>query len=96
VDMVSFVLTTGSRDSLSIQDGMPKEVELLQKGKVWESVGLLKGKKAKWCRWVYRKKESSKKVMRPRGLVEKHGVMSKPSPMLNFKRRLDLSGTRRL
>jgi len=35
MDMVSFVLTTSSRDSLSIQDGMPKEVELLQKGKVW-------------------------------------------------------------
>jgi hypothetical protein len=26
---------------------MPKEVELLQKGKAWESVGLLKGKRLK-------------------------------------------------
>jgi hypothetical protein len=62
VDMVYFALVNGSGDKLSVQDGMPKEVELLQKGKAWESVGLLKGKKAKWYRWVYRKKESSKKA----------------------------------
>jgi hypothetical protein len=53
-------------------------------------------KTAKGCRWVYRKKESSEKAMWPRGLVEKHGVMSKLGPMLKFKRHLDLSGTCRL
>jgi hypothetical protein len=35
---------------------MPKEVELLQKGKALESVGLLKRNRAKWCKWVYNKK----------------------------------------
>jgi hypothetical protein len=45
--MVSFTLTAGSGDPSSVQDGMPKEVELLQKGKAWESVGLLKGKRLK-------------------------------------------------
>jgi hypothetical protein len=64
-------------------------VELLQKGKAWESVGLLKRKRAKWCR----KKESSEKARWPSGLVEKHGGLSKPCHMLKFKRRLDLSGT---
>jgi hypothetical protein len=34
--MVSFALTTGSGVSSSIQNGMPTEVELLQKGKAWE------------------------------------------------------------
>jgi len=92
-DMVSFALTASSGDPLSIQGGMLKEVELLQNGKTWGSGGLLKGKKAKWCRWVYRKKESSEKAMWPSGLVEKHGGLSKPCPMLKFKRRLDLSGT---
>jgi hypothetical protein len=61
---------------------MPKEMELLQKGKAWESVGLLKGKKAKRCRWVDRKKESSEKAMRPRRLVEKHDVISKPERVI--------------
>jgi hypothetical protein len=42
---------------------MPKEVELLQIGKAWKSVGLLKGKKAIGCRWVYRNKGSSEKSM---------------------------------
>jgi hypothetical protein len=28
-----------------------------------------------------------------KGLVEKHGVLSKPGPMLKFKRCLDLSDT---
>jgi hypothetical protein len=93
VDIVSFALTAGSGDPSSVQDGIMKEVELLQKGKAWESVGLLTGKKAKWCRWVYRKKESSEKAMWPSGLVEKYGGLSKPCPMLKFKRRLDLSGT---
>jgi len=93
VDMVSFALTAGSGDPSSVQDGILKEVELLQKCKAWESVGLLTGKKAKWCRWIYRKKESSEKAMWPSGLVEKHGGLSKPCPMLKFKRRLDLSGT---
>jgi hypothetical protein len=61
--MVSFALTAGSGNSSSVQDGMSKEVELLQKDKAWESVGLLKRKNAKWCRWIYRKKESSKKAV---------------------------------
>jgi hypothetical protein len=55
-DVVSFALVANIGDPSSIQDGMPKEVELLQKGKVWKSVGLLKGKKSKRCRWIYRKK----------------------------------------
>jgi hypothetical protein len=54
--MVSFALTAGSEDSLSVQNDMPTEVELLQKGKAWELIELLKAKKAKGCRWVYRKK----------------------------------------
>lgn len=76
--MVSFALIVSSRDPSSIQNSMSKEVELLQKGKAWESVGLLKGKKAKRCIWVDRKKESSEKAMRPRRLVEKHDVIFKP------------------
>jgi hypothetical protein len=83
----------GSGDPLSVQNGTPKEVELLQKGKAWESVGLLKRKRDKCCRWVYRKKESSEKARWPSGLVEKHGGLSKPCHMLKFKRNLDLSGT---
>jgi hypothetical protein len=82
----------GSGDPLSVQDGIPKEVELLHKGKAWESVGLLKRKRAKCCRWVYKKKESSEKARWPSGLVEKHGGLSKPCHMLKFKRRLNLSG----
>jgi hypothetical protein len=31
--------------------------------------------------------------MWPRGLAKKHGSLSKPSPMLKFKRCLDLSDT---
>jgi hypothetical protein len=68
-------------------------VELLQKGKAWELVELLKGKKAKGCRWFYKKKETSKKAIWPKGLVEKHGGISKPGLMPKFKRRLDLSGS---
>jgi hypothetical protein len=92
-DMVSFALTASSGDPSSVQDGMPKEVESLQKGKTWELVELPKRKKATGCKWVYKKKESPEKALRPRGLVEKHGVLSKPGPMLKFKRCLDLSGT---
>jgi hypothetical protein len=91
--MVSFALTAGSGDSSSIQNGMPTEVELLQKGKAWELTKLLKAKKAKGCRWVYRKKEPTEKAMWPRGLAEKHSSLSKPSLMLKFKRCLDLSIT---
>jgi hypothetical protein len=72
---------------------MPKEVESLQKSKAWESEELLKGKKAKGCRLIYTKKESSEKSMWPRGLVGKHGGMFKSSPILKFKRCLDMSGT---
>jgi hypothetical protein len=72
---------------------MLTEVELLQKCKAWESIKLLKTKKAKGCRWVYRRKEPTKKVVWPRGLVEKHGSLSKLDPMLKFKRCLDLSVT---
>jgi hypothetical protein len=39
---------------------------------------------------VYKKKKSLDKVMWPRGLVEKHGVLSKLDHMLKFKRCLDL------
>jgi hypothetical protein len=70
-DMVSFALTSGRGDSSYIHNGMPKEMELLQKGKAWESTELLKGNNAKECRWVCRKEESTKKVVWPRGLVEK-------------------------
>jgi hypothetical protein len=48
--MVSFALTASSEDSSSIQNGMPTEVELLHKGKAWESTELLNAKKAKGCR----------------------------------------------
>jgi len=51
-DMVSFALIPGSGDPSSVQDGIPKEAESLQRDKTWESVELLKGKKAKACRWV--------------------------------------------
>jgi hypothetical protein len=34
--MISFALTAGSGVSSSIQNGIPIEVELLQKGKAWE------------------------------------------------------------
>jgi hypothetical protein len=51
--MVSFALTAGSGDSSSVQNGMPTKVELLQKGKAFLTK-LLKAKKAKGCRWVYR------------------------------------------
>jgi hypothetical protein len=92
-NMVSFALTAGSEDLSSIQNGMPTEVELLHKGKAWESTKLLKAKKAKGCRWFYRKKEPIEKVVWHKGLVEKHGSLSKPGPMLKFKRCLDLSVT---
>jgi hypothetical protein len=59
--MISFALTMGCEDSSSVQNGMPKEVKSLQKGKAWESVELLKAKKAKGCRWVYKKKKKKKK-----------------------------------
>jgi hypothetical protein len=62
-DMISFALTASSEDPLSVQDGMPKEVESLQRDKAWESTELLKGKNAKECRWVYKKKESSEKAV---------------------------------
>jgi hypothetical protein len=91
--MVSFALTAGSEDSSSIQNGMPTEVELLQKGKAWESTKLLKAKKAKGCRWVYRKKEPTEKDVWPKGLAEKCGSLSKPVPILKFKRWLDLNVT---
>jgi hypothetical protein len=42
---------------------MPKEVESLQRGKAWESVELPKGKNAKGCRLVYKKKESLEKAV---------------------------------
>lgn len=51
-DMVSFALIPGSGDPSSVQNGIPKEVESLQRDKTWESIELLKGKKAKACRWV--------------------------------------------
>jgi hypothetical protein len=42
---------------------MLKEVELSQIGKTWEWAEFLEEKKAKWCRWVCRKKESLDKAM---------------------------------
>jgi hypothetical protein len=92
-DVVSFALIAGSEDSSSVQNGMPTEVELLHKGKAWESTELLRAKKAKGCRWVYKKKEPTEKVVWPRGLADKHDSLSKPGPMLKFKRCLDLSVT---
>jgi hypothetical protein len=50
VDMVSFALAASSGDPSSVQDGMPKEMELLQKGKAWELVGLLRERRQ--CRQV--------------------------------------------
>ena len=91
--MVSFSLIASSEDPSSIQDGMPKEVESLRRGKAWESVELPKGKNAKWCKWVYKKKESLEKAVWSTGLVGRHDVMCKLGPMLKFKRRLDLSDT---
>ena len=61
--MVSFALTGSSGVSSSVQNGMSTKVELLHKDKAWESTKLLKGNKAKWCRWVYKKKEPTKKVV---------------------------------
>jgi hypothetical protein len=49
-DMVSFALIASSEDSSFVQNDMPTEVELLRKGKAWESIELLKAKKAKGCR----------------------------------------------
>jgi hypothetical protein len=72
---------------------MPKEVESLQKGNTCKLEELPKQKKATWCKWVYRKTKLAGKVLSSTGLVEKHGVLSKPSPMLKLKRCLDLSGT---
>jgi hypothetical protein len=72
---------------------MLKEMESLRKGKTWESAKLPKGKKAKGCRWVYKKKKSSKKAIWSTGLVGKHDVISKLGPMLKFKKCLDLSDT---
>ena len=89
-DMVSFVLTASSEDPSSVQDGMPKEVKSLLSGKAWESTELPKGKNVKGCRWVYKKKESSEKAIWLTGLIGRHGVMSKSSRILKFKRRLDL------
>jgi hypothetical protein len=43
-------LTGCSGDPPSVQDSMSKEVELLQKGRTWESVELPKGKKAEGCK----------------------------------------------
>lgn len=74
-DMVSFALVAGSGDPSSVQNGMPKEVESLQKGQTWESVELPKGKKATGCKWVYKKTELAEKVLWPTGLVEKRGVI---------------------
>jgi hypothetical protein len=68
-------------------------VELLWRGKTWESAELPKGKKAKGCKWVYKKKKSLEKAVWSTRLIGRHGVMSKSSPMLKFKRRLDLSDT---
>ena len=91
--MVSSALTIDSEDLSPVKNDMLTELELLQKGKAWESTKLLKPKKAKGCRWIYRKKEPTEKVVWPRGLAEKHGSLSKPSPMLKLKRCLDLSVT---
>ena len=91
--MVSFALTTSSEDLSSVQDGMPKEVESLWSGKAWESTGLPKRKNVKGCKWVCKKKESSKKAVWSTELIERHGVMSKSSPILKFKRPLDLRDT---
>ena len=91
--MVSFALTASHEDPSSIQDDMPKEVESLWRGKAWESTKLLKGKDAKVCRWIYRKKESSEKAVWSTGLIGRHGVMSKSGPILKFKRHLALRDT---
>ena len=53
-------------------------------------MGLQKKKKEKKKK---KKEESKEKTVWLIWLVGKHGVMSKPGPMLKFKRRLDLSDT---
>lgn len=75
---------------------MPKEVESLQKNKIWELVELPKENKARKCKRVCKKTGLADKALWPTELVEKHGVMYKPCPMLKFKRCLNLSGTCRL
>jgi hypothetical protein len=40
-DMVSFALTVSSKDSLYVQNVMPKEVESLQRSKAWESTYII-------------------------------------------------------
>jgi hypothetical protein len=89
-DMVSFALTASCEDSSSIENGMPTKVELLHKGKAWESTELLKANKAKGCRWVYKNKEPTEKDVWPRGPAKKQDSLSKPGPRLKFKRCLDL------
>jgi hypothetical protein len=37
--------------------------------------------------------QPAEKVIWPRGLVDKHGILSKPGPILKFKRCLNLSDT---
>ena len=91
--MVSFALIASSEDPSSVQDGMLKEVESLRIGKDWESAELPKGKNAKGCRWVYKKKKSSEKAVWLTGLIGRHGVMSKLGPVFKFKRLLNLRDT---
>lgn len=74
------------------RNGMPKEVESLQKSKTWELVELSKEKKVTWCKWVYRKKELDEKTFWLMRQIKNNGVMSKSGPKLKFKRCLNLSG----
>jgi hypothetical protein len=51
------------------------------------------GKKAQAYIWVYKKKESSEKVVCSTWMIGKHGDKFKLGSMLMFKKRLGLSGT---
>lgn len=72
-------LVAGSGDPLSVQNGKPKNVKSLPKSKIWDSVELSKGNKAIWFKQIYIKKKLADKALWPTRLVEKHGVMFKPS-----------------
>ena len=66
---------------------MEEEMQSLHKNQIWELVELPKGKRAIWCKWVYKKKES---VSENEGqkfkarLVEKGTHISKGLTMMRY------------
>ena len=74
-DIVFFALTIGVGDHSYCNDAinsnnnnkwmlaMTKEMKSLYKNKIWDLVELPKGKKAIGCKWVFKKKVTTKKKM---------------------------------